>query len=561
VTVGALLAGAYIAGRQTGAPRVGVLSRVTFRQGNIGKARFTPDGRGIVYSASWDGEPYRLYSTQLGSAQSRAIDLPPADLLAVSTQSQLAISIARPAVDGWEPVGTLAVTPLVGGAPRELYTDVVGADWSPDGTTMAIARRVGNAIRLEFPVGTVIHEAPIILPPRISPDGQRVCFFGGEAGYGTLMVGDRGGSARRLNVDASLYRGGHCAWTPDGREIWVEGGGGEMHMTLEAFTLDGSQRRIASYTGMIQIEDIAPDGKVLVTAGTLRFTVSGQRSSASVERDLSVFDATRLHAMTPDGGSVLLWDNSPAARGQHVFVRSMNGTPAVPLGPGASTALSPDGSWAAAIGDGVTNQRIRSKLTLFPIRPGTARTIDLPIAIEPIFAGTFGRTDWARRTYDFSTDGKRLLIPFGRATGRPPRVHVYDLPQNTMKPITAEGITGPAVLSPDGRHVAVNQDSGVVIYSVDKDEQRPLPGTPEFGRVAAWGFDGRSLFVVEQTDVVARVFRHDVVTGARAFVREIRTQSPAGVTAFDVFVSRNGESYAYGTALRLANVYVIEGLQ
>ena len=561
VSVGAALAGGYVAGRGSGAPGVGVLSRVTFRQGNIGKARFTPDGRGIVYSAAWDGEPYRLYSTQLGSPQSRAIDLPPADLLAVSRQSQLAISMGRPAVDGWEPVATLAVTPLAGGAPRELYSDVVGADWSPDGATMAIVRRVGNTTRLEFPVGTVIHEAPIILPPRVSPDGQRVCFFGGQSGYGELMVGERGGTARPLFVGASLYCGGHCAWTPDGREIWVEGGGGEMHMTLEAFTLNGSQRRIASYTGMIQIEDIAADGKVLITAGTLRYTVSGQQSSASGERDLAVFDATRLYAMTPDGGHVLLWDNSPAARGQHVFVRSMSGTPAVPLGPGASAALSPDGTWAAVIGNGVSNERIRNKLTLFPIRAGTARTIDLPIDIEPIFAGTFGRTDWARRNYDYSSDGKRLLVPFGRATGRPPRVYVYDVAPNTMKAITPEGITGPAALSPDGRHVAVNQESGVVIYTVDTDEPRPLPGVSEFARVAAWGSDGRSLFLVEQTDAVARVFRRDVVTGARSFVREIRAQAPAGVTAFDVFVSRNGEAYAYGTALRLANVYVIDGLR
>ena len=34
------------------------------------------------------------------------------------------------------------------------------------------------------------------------------------------------------------------------------------------------------------------------------------------------------------------------------------------------------------------------------------------------------------------------------------------------------------------------------------------------------------------------------MTGARSFVREIRAQAPAGITAFDVFVSRNGESYA-----------------
>ena len=130
--------------------------------------------------AAWDGEPFRLYSTTLGNAQSRLIDLPASDLLALSKQGQLALSIGRPAVDGWEPHGTLAVTALAGGAPRELYTDVVGADWSADGASMALVRRVGNGARLEFPVGTVVHEAPVILPPRISPDGTRVCSSAGR---------------------------------------------------------------------------------------------------------------------------------------------------------------------------------------------------------------------------------------------------------------------------------------------------------------------------------------------------------------------------------------------
>ena len=558
VVGGAALAVGFVAGRETAEPGVPVVSRVTFRQGNIGKARFTADGQGIVYSASWDGEPFRLYSTQLGSPQSRAIDLPAADLLAVSRQNQLAISMARPAVDGWEPQGTLAVTELAGGAPRELYSDVVGADWSPDGTSMALVRRAGNAARLEFPVGTVIHEAPLILPPRVSPDGQRVCFFAGPS-YGELMVAERGGPARLLAAD--LVRGGHCAWTPDGREIWAEAGGGEMHTTLEAFDTKGGRRSVASYTGMAQIEDISADGKVLLTSGTLRYAAYGLESPESGERDLAVFDATRLFGLADDGRHVLLWDNSPAARNDRVFLRSVNGTPPVPLGPGAPAALTPDGVWAAAIGDGVSNERIRNKLTLYRTGAGTARTIDLPIAIEPIFASALGRSDWARRTYDFSTDGKRLLIPYGRAPERQPRVYVYDLSQHAMHAITAEGITGPAVLSPDGRHVAVNQKTGVVIYTVDTGEQHPLPGAPEFANVAAWRSDGRSLVVIEQRGVVARVFRHDVATGERAFVREIQAQASAGVTAFDVFVPRNGEAYAYATAVRLANVYVIDGLR
>ncbi len=204
---------------------VGVVSQLTFRHGNIGKARFAPDGQSVIYSAAWDGEPFRLYSTRLGSAQSRAIDLP-SGRSARACRSRVSSPYRRRGlpIDGWEPHGTLAVTALAGGAPRELYTDVVGADWTPDGRAMAIVRRVGSGARLEFPVGAIVHEAPTILPPRISPDGRRVCFFAGAA-YGELWVGERGGSARLLA--RPLGRGGHCAWTPDGREILVEADGGD----------------------------------------------------------------------------------------------------------------------------------------------------------------------------------------------------------------------------------------------------------------------------------------------------------------------------------------------
>ena len=46
-----------------------------------------------------------------------------------------------------------------------------------------------------------------------------------------------------------------------------------MHMTLEALDLEGHRRTIVSYTGLIYLEDIAPDGTVLMSAGTLRYSV------------------------------------------------------------------------------------------------------------------------------------------------------------------------------------------------------------------------------------------------------------------------------------------------
>jgi hypothetical protein len=65
---------------------------------------------------------------------------------------------------------------------------------------------------------------------------------------------------------------------------------------------------------------------------------------------------------------------------------------------------------------------------------------------------------------------------------------------------------------------------------------------------------------IEQVENLARVFRRDVISGARELVREIRLHDAAGVTAFDILVSRDGQAHAYTKSLRLANLFVVEGL-
>ena len=42
--------------------RVAAICPSTFRQGIVSSARFTPDGQSFVYSASWEGQPYELFS-------------------------------------------------------------------------------------------------------------------------------------------------------------------------------------------------------------------------------------------------------------------------------------------------------------------------------------------------------------------------------------------------------------------------------------------------------------------------------------------------------------------
>src|SRR5260370_32539810 len=74
--------------------------------------------------------------------------------------------------------GTLARVPLGGGAPREVLDDVQWADWSPDGTNLAIVRDYNGQNRLEYPVGKVLYQtAGWISHPRFSPNGKLIAFL------------------------------------------------------------------------------------------------------------------------------------------------------------------------------------------------------------------------------------------------------------------------------------------------------------------------------------------------------------------------------------------------
>ena len=66
---------------------------LTFRRGFLTGARFAPDGQTIVYSACWDGKPSEIFTTRVGSTESRPLGIENAGILAVSSTGELAISI------------------------------------------------------------------------------------------------------------------------------------------------------------------------------------------------------------------------------------------------------------------------------------------------------------------------------------------------------------------------------------------------------------------------------------------------------------------------------------
>src|SRR5262249_32240143 len=147
--------------------------------------RFDAGGRSILYSASFEGRTPEVFSTRRDSPDSRALGLIGGDIHAVSTTGEMALIRDRAALIYWyaaEP-GVLAQASVGGGAPRDVSGDIVSADWSPDGSQLAVVRRTGGKYTIEFPLGTVRYETTAgISRVRVSPDGRRLAF--NEKGFG-----------------------------------------------------------------------------------------------------------------------------------------------------------------------------------------------------------------------------------------------------------------------------------------------------------------------------------------------------------------------------------------
>ena len=146
-------------------PRV---TRLTFERGTVSSARFATDGKTVVYGAAWGGEPTRIFQTRLGSPESTAVQLPDADLLAISATGELAISASRHQLNSSTVTG-MSRAPT---RRRRPCSEHVGAaDWSRDSS---VRRRSPRRLRdrPEYPIGTIPYERRAALSdPRIAGRG------------------------------------------------------------------------------------------------------------------------------------------------------------------------------------------------------------------------------------------------------------------------------------------------------------------------------------------------------------------------------------------------------
>lgn len=548
--VTALVAGAYLLGKREGLAASitpPTYHQLTFRGGTIRMARFAPDGKNIVYSAAWEGNPVNLYVTRPDSPESGPFGLSKAEVLSISQDGEMAVLLNSHNIDPYINAGTLGRVPLSGGAPREVLENVQWADWSPDGTNFAVVRDYAGQSRLEYPIGKVLYQTGGWLShPRVSPKGDMVAFIEhptrrDDAGF--IAVVDLSGKKKVLSTGWETAWG--LGWSPKGDEIWFTSTRIGYGRYLSAVTLAGKERLLAREPGTLTLQDVAKDGRVLITRDVPRVGMVGKTADSKKERDLSWLDWSAPKDLSLDGKQLLFAESGEAGGENYsTYLRTTDGSPAVRLGDGEAFALSPDGQWALA---GLPKPPVQ--FMLLPTGAGESKVLS---------HDQINRL-WAR----WFPDGKRVLFS-GDEPGRGVRLYVQDVGGGTVRAITSEGVNASLFsISPDGKQVVfVGPDQKPALLEVDNGEVQPIPSLGSGEAPITWSADGRSLFVYRLGEVPATVNKFDLASGRMQYWNQLVPLDVSGVTDISaVFVTPDGNNYVYEYGRTLSDLYLVNDLK
>jgi len=550
VLVGILaVSSAYIAGRRTA--RIVPSPNVTFRQLTfhpqaIFQAAGTSDGKTICYSSALRGNVPEVFVMDPEFPEPRSLGLHGVHLLAVSSKGEMALLTHAKWVAHRLFEGTLARMSIGGGAPRELLEGVRQADWSPDGSELAVIRDVEGKDRLEYPVGKVLYEASGYLSdPRFSPNGERIAFFQHPVKYddrGSVNVVDLSGNAHVVRDGYWGLEG--LGWTTDGNEIVFSAGTGYSDFAIYRTTLAGLTRPALQSAGGLTFGSVFPGGRWLVSREDTQRGMQGLAPGESEERDLSWLELSGPTALSNEGKMLLFTEQGAGAGVNYaVCLRKTDGSPVIRLGEGYGADLSPDGRWALAL---IFSPPARA--LLYPTGPGKTQILK---------KGGLDQYRYGR----FFPDGKRVLMEASEP-GHAGRCYIQDLADGLPRPVTPEG-TGACIPSPDGERVLAKSVEGSWhLYPLAGGDVTPVRGIVRGETVSRFDPDGRSVVVFEQVRMPARVTRVDLSKGRRTLIREIAPPELTGALSLLSYVTDDaGRSYVYSYTKSLSQLFLVSGMR
>ena len=293
-------------------------------------------------------------------------------------------------------------------------------------------------------------------------------------GKSAIAVIDRTKQKKTL-VDGWLEVSG-LAWTAEGNEVWFAGKGEDSGWGIYGTTLSGTVRLILRFPGPVRLEDLAPDGRLLVNRFSAQSGIRYLAAGASQEKDLSWLDSSSYPScrQTGNGFCSVRWVKRLALKAPCTSARPMARPPFAWV-TGGALAFSPDGKWA------LTMARSRQELALLPVGVGRRVLIPLPANFDRFEAGI-----WLR-------DGRLLVSAIEH--GHDPCLYVLPI-GGQPHAISPEGLVSRPVISPDGRQVLIAINDKTVMLKVDGGEPVPVVAIEADESPVGWSADGQSVLVL-----------------------------------------------------------------
>jgi dipeptidyl aminopeptidase/acylaminoacyl peptidase len=271
------------------------------------------------------------------------------------------------------------------------------------------------------------------------------------------------------------------------------------------------------------------------------------------ERDLSWLDYSYPADLSADGKTLLFDEEGIGGGVQYgnaqeltyaVYIRNTDGTPAIRLGEGGATALSPDQKWAI-----VQTPSSPEQLRLLPTGAGETQSL----------TNDSINHQWAR----WFPDGKRFVFS-GNEPGKGVRLYTQEISGGKPKAISPEGVDAVAfAISPDGQLVVgIGPDQKGYLFSSAGGEPRIVAGMQPGDIPINWSEDAHSIFLYRTGEVPAKVYRLELAAGKKTVWKEIAPLDPTGVSTIGpILMTPDGKTYVYGFHRTLGDLYLVEGLK
>ncbi len=304
----------------------------------------------------------------------------------------------------------------------------------------------------------------------------------------------------------------------------------------------GKERLVLHVPGTLTLQDVARDGRVLLTEDNTQMQMLALPPGESSEKNLSWFDWSGAAGISPDGKTLLFDETGEGVGAKYsVFVRKSDGSPAVRLGDGAYPAMSPNGKWVAAL-----DLSSPAQIELLPTGVGQPRRLtNDPLAYTgvawiPDASGLVcvaAEPNQLARSYWMDLSGRRRVIT----------------------PLGTAGIQ----VTPDSKYLlATDGERKRWLYALAGGDPIAFPAKlDDDDAVVRFEPDGKSILVMHR-GVPAKIERVFLNSNHREEVRQISPSDPAGVQVIvAVHFSADGKSYAYSYFRTLSDLWVVDSLK